>query len=212
MRILEDGNVEIRNKNTGEVKVVRPQELPSYGIDYTTYNQQLEAYNEAFNPQIKTEPDLKEKEVELNEIESLARSIINQSQSGKNVSGLATGTLPNLGLVQKIAPGWTGDVTKMRSLASQLTAARAFGEGGKSFTETERALLSGQLPRIEEVTPRRGIRGAIFGGYKGQEGQVLDTEKQLAEKMEELLGMVERKRESYGIGGKDSKTDPLGLL
>ena len=43
MKILPDGTIEIRNKNTGETKIVQPADLPSYGIPYSSYASELEA-------------------------------------------------------------------------------------------------------------------------------------------------------------------------
>lgn len=43
MRILSDGTVEIRNKRTGETKIIQPQDLPSYGIPYSKYAGEVEA-------------------------------------------------------------------------------------------------------------------------------------------------------------------------
>jgi hypothetical protein len=44
MKILPDGTVEIRNKRTGETKIVNPEDLPSYGIDYSAYETQLKSF------------------------------------------------------------------------------------------------------------------------------------------------------------------------
>lgn len=43
MRILEDGTIEITS-NKGNTKIVKAQDLPSYGIPYSDYQKQLEAY------------------------------------------------------------------------------------------------------------------------------------------------------------------------
>lgn len=45
MRILQDGTVEIRNKKTGATKVIQPDELPNYGISYSKYQAEKEAYD-----------------------------------------------------------------------------------------------------------------------------------------------------------------------
>jgi len=43
MKILDNGQVEIKNKRTGETRIVAPADLPSYGIKYTDYVTQAEA-------------------------------------------------------------------------------------------------------------------------------------------------------------------------
>jgi hypothetical protein len=43
MKILPDGTVEIKNKNTGATKIIQPADLPNYGIPYTKYASELEA-------------------------------------------------------------------------------------------------------------------------------------------------------------------------
>lgn len=43
MRILEDGNVEIRNNKTGETKIVSPDALPNFGISTETYLKEIES-------------------------------------------------------------------------------------------------------------------------------------------------------------------------
>ncbi len=44
MQILQDGTVQIRNKTTGATKIVNPSDLPNYGIPYTKYKAELDAY------------------------------------------------------------------------------------------------------------------------------------------------------------------------
>ena len=44
MRILPDGTVEIRNKKTGQTKIVSPQDLPNYGIPYSKFETELTAF------------------------------------------------------------------------------------------------------------------------------------------------------------------------
>lgn len=54
MRILEDGRVEIKNKNTGEVKVVTADQLPNYGVSYSKYATELEAFKKVGGKTIAT--------------------------------------------------------------------------------------------------------------------------------------------------------------
>lgn len=59
MKILPDGNVEIRNKRTGETKVVSPDDLPSFGISYSTYESELKAaQNVGIAPKSETPSEL----------------------------------------------------------------------------------------------------------------------------------------------------------
>lgn len=44
MKILPDGTVQITNKGTGETKIIQPNDLPNYGISYTNYQKELNAY------------------------------------------------------------------------------------------------------------------------------------------------------------------------
>lgn len=43
MRILPDGTVEIKNKVTGETKIIQPADLPNYGISYSNYEKELKS-------------------------------------------------------------------------------------------------------------------------------------------------------------------------
>ena len=67
MRFLPDGTVEIRNKKTGETKIVKPNELPNYGISYGTYKTELEAAKSVQTPTpleiIKEPTETQQKEV-----------------------------------------------------------------------------------------------------------------------------------------------------
>jgi hypothetical protein len=47
MQILPDGTVKIKNSATGEEKIVKPDELPNYGVPYTKYQAEKNAYNES---------------------------------------------------------------------------------------------------------------------------------------------------------------------
>ena len=49
MRILPDGTVEIRNKRTGETKIVQPNELPNFGIPYSKFKTELDAFRATGN-------------------------------------------------------------------------------------------------------------------------------------------------------------------
>ena len=44
MQILPDGSIQIKNKRTGETKVVQSNELPNYGVSYSKYATELEAF------------------------------------------------------------------------------------------------------------------------------------------------------------------------
>lgn len=47
MQILPDGTVKIQNSATKEEKIIKPEELPNYGIPYSKYQTEKNAYNES---------------------------------------------------------------------------------------------------------------------------------------------------------------------
>lgn len=72
MRILPDGSVEIRNKKTGAKKIVMPDELPNYGISYSTYESELKSFK---NTGGETKTEIVEKKNELTEGERTKQNL-----------------------------------------------------------------------------------------------------------------------------------------
>lgn len=80
MRILQDGSVEIRNKKTGEKKVIAPQDLPSYGISYSTYESELKSFKNVGG----------ETKAQVNEIAAKEPSVEEKKYVDLGKSGLRT--------------------------------------------------------------------------------------------------------------------------
>ncbi len=72
MRILPDGTVEIRNKRTGATKIVQPNDLPSYGISYSTYESEKSAYEKSI---LGEEPPTAEEKKQVAKKETLSKTL-----------------------------------------------------------------------------------------------------------------------------------------
>lgn len=73
MRILEDGTVEIKNKKTGATKIIQPDEVPNYGIPYSTYQKEKEAFDTVIGGG--TKEDLEAQEAGKREKEDIITTI-----------------------------------------------------------------------------------------------------------------------------------------
>jgi hypothetical protein len=151
-------------------------------------------------------PKEKETRDDLSNLESLAKQIKTKAESGKNVSGIGTGalaeTISRTPILNLLGQGFTERIDELRSLASQLSAEISFGQAGKAFTETEKALLAGQTPVLDVRRDRPGIVGWLPGfEERGTTGAVLDDERRLVTKMNLLLDAIERKRKGETIEG-----------
>ena len=208
-----------RDKKTGATWSGTPQEAKEMGISDELILSKLKTAKElekglAGEDITKTESQkTKEAEAkaELDDLEALAKAIKEKAQSGKNVSGAFTGKskerLAGLREILPFVPGgdFIKDVGEMRSLASQLAAEIGFGEAGKSFTETEKSMLQGQIPELDVAEEKnQNFLFRLLGiqpGKKGVTGAVLDTEEELIIKMDAILDTIERKRKGETIRG-----------
>lgn len=223
--INPDGTVTIVRQDGSDPKTVKPEELAQYNPTLVgNYNEYVKAQSELEGDPQPTEAQKTKQagaETELDMLETLAKEIIKSTETGENVSGRFTGgakekeadireLLPNiLGLKDTEAYQKRGDRIKnidtLRSQASMLAAQVAFGEAGKAFTETERALLAGQIPNLDREKPTNtNFLFKMLGkdvGTKGVEGAVLDTEEELNNKMQNLLWAIDQKRQGKEITG-----------
>lgn len=218
--INDDGTVDIARKSGKDRITVQPSELGKYNPSLIAdYNEAIKAQKELKGePQLTEAQQIKQQEAQdqLTNLESVAKEIKTMAESGKNVSGRFTGkgkeSLAALREIIPVAPGgeFIERVDRLRSLASQLSAELAFGQGGKAFTETEKALIQGQIPELDVAeTKNQNFLFNLLGidpGKKGVTGSVLDTEEELINKMNVILEQIEKKRKT----SKTSKFPTIG--
>lgn len=203
MRFLPDGTVEIKNKAGGETKIVRPEDLPNYGISYDTYNTQKKAYSESVGGVSEAVKKVQDSEKQ--------KSIVSAQAARDTLEVL------NKRARGEIAGNQADDA--LNFAASEYNSKRAFGEGGKSLTDTERQLLSGQL--IDTTVKNPNVLQRAAGWITGQEPQtksyVSEDEASIRNKLVEAVlksdptadvsqymqpaGNLKAKEEAMSIGG-----------
>lgn len=141
MQIQPDGTVKIDRKVNGRVvesKVVKPEDLPNYGISYTEYKTQKDAYESLQSGESKILKDTQDKELAKNQIAAeSAKGVLTALQDRGNKEGLNTAI-------------------------SDFNSKIAFGEGGKAVSGVEKSLLSGKLVNQETHNPNILQRTAGF--------------------------------------------------
>lgn len=152
MKILPDGTVEIRNKSTGATKVVKPDDLPSYGISYKTYQDELGAYNQSvkgITPESKA--DIKKKDTGREISQFLDTLEENYSQAGGATFG--EGPLARiLGKVEDIKGGLgMSDAASLYGNQKQGFAATL-----KSLTGDTGVLTDQDFERLQKLLPGLG--------------------------------------------------------
>lgn len=205
MRILSDGTVEIRNKKTGETKIVSPNELPSYGIGYDTYATQLKAAKEVG---IETTADIEPKGSE--KIES-AKTAIDLLESiylgGEGEQSLAFGQtgfggrLPGAGkdLQRQFAPDTFPESERLNTYKRTLESirpqlAKAAGDAGNIALREQ--IMAGKGLPDEQSTPGEAI--ALLKAMRGKFG-LEDSER---------LSTFEKERLPESSGSPGSKQIP----
>ena len=87
MKILPDGTVEIRNKKTGQAKVVQPNDLPSYGIPYSEFETQLKSFKNIGGETTISSPEsqkVKDAKVVKEELVGKAQGLLDVLDAGKS--------------------------------------------------------------------------------------------------------------------------------
>ncbi len=162
LAVNKDGTVKIARASGADVRVVKPEELgqysPSLVKEYATYQDSL--------TKISGE-DTKKKDAKADFLKK-AESVLDIIGKGKS------GSLKGKEYEDAI-----------NSVASQYVASKAFGEGGKSLTNTELSILSGQTPVIEQRVGNPLEKAAAWaqGRVVPQRGVVTDDPATLERKM-----------------------------
>lgn len=160
MTILPDGTVQIRNKQSGETKTVKPEELPNYGISYSDYQTQYNAFNELNGGAPKAARD------------QAAKDTIKKQATAKSATNL----------LDTVSNG--GNADAVNNAASDFNSNIAFGEGGKQVTANERAMLSGKLINQNTNNPNilQKVGGFITGSMPNPTTTVNDSPEQIKAK------------------------------
>ena len=175
MRILPDGTVEIRNKNTGATKVVQPADLPNYGIPYTDYATQLKAAKSVGVQTTatidETTPATEQKQNEANKVK-------------QDMIGVATELQNTIANKNQYSP--EAYKSAIEALSSSLVAKKKEAEGyGANLTGNELAIMTGQVPRIQMRGPN--VFEKLAGIVPPQSGKVQDDEKTIQLKTQLLI-------------------------
>jgi len=174
MRILPDGTVEIKRKKSGETKIVKPEELPSYGIPYSEYVKEAEAYQKIPDVEPVLSPEKSQKDIDAEtakaDINNRADAVLNVIEMGRN------GKLSGKSLEDAL-----------NQAASKFNAAVGFGEGGKQLTGPELAVLAGSLVKFEQPRTQNFIQH-ITGEVPSPTGKLLDDADTIERKMKLALG------------------------
>lgn len=204
MKILQDGSVQIQNKNTGQVKVVSPEDLPSYGIPYTQYATELKAAKSTGIDTVstinETSPQLEQKKQDAKKVK---QDMIDTAQELQNV------------IANKKQYSPDAYQNAINALSSSLIAKKKEAENyGASLTGNELAIMTGQVPRIQ--MREQNALDKITGNVPPQTGKVLDDEKTLQLKTKLLIAGLKGEKitpemlnEVSNTQGEDKSIDGL---
>jgi hypothetical protein len=140
MRILPDGTVEIKS-NTGETKIVKPEDLPSYGIPYSTFETELKSFKNVGGDTKLLDP------TEQSKVQSDQVALQNKNSK---VSKAAQDYLEVYNTLKS-----KGDLTSDKAkqelafAAGKYNTIAGFGEGGKVLSAAELGILAPTLIKTE---------------------------------------------------------------
>src|SRR3990167_6294961 len=149
MRILPDGTVEIRNKTTGETKVVLPQELPNYGIPYTKYVTEAKAFE-----QIKS-VGLPQKTVEEKKAEASKQNVLKSINLLEENLGQAELRGPIAGRLGFLSP-LTGGVIAPEVSDFEALRKGLIGPLARLISQEKGVLTDKDITRAEGLLPTLG--------------------------------------------------------
>jgi hypothetical protein len=214
MKLLPDGTVEIRNKKTGATKVVKPNDLPSYGIPYTAYEGELKS---AKNVGIQTTAQL------MPEEDKAATAVEKDKQKKAQIALEALGRVeqslgqdPNLLLKKSLpfAPGaraFEGDVSSLTDILGNLRT-------GATITPEQQKLYQNILPKLgdspETIAKKIEAVRTELGQYAPQEQAGMAPTPEMSgsivgQPQEGLAMQTARQRAPQPKGGLDMLTDFL---
>lgn len=181
MKILPDGTVEITNKRTGATKIVQPADLPNYGISYTKYADEAKAFSSVGGKAQGLDVPLSATEQKKADADKAKQDIITTAQSLQEVI--------------KNKDKYNPDAYKsaVNSIASALTMQKKEADKlGASLTGNELAILSGQVPVVEQKG--QNALDKLTGRIPPQTGKVLDSEEVMKNKLALLISGLQGKK------------------
>lgn len=152
MPILPDGRVELKNKKTGETRVIDPKELPNYGISYDSYVKQAEAYQQipGTDPILKQEPT--DAQLKSQEAAKGVGGVINELQKLYN-QPTASGVRPDTTRQDDLSAGKEGAFGNLGGLVLGVKAAWNMAPDAKTYDR----LKKGFTASLKEVTGDTGV-------------------------------------------------------
>lgn len=207
MKILPDGTVEIKNKHTGESKIVKPEDLPSFGISYTNYADQKKAFD--------TTVGAGSAEANISNVQDVAKNIRNLPSSVERNNA-------NDALL------FAQDVKKAKDLLSQTQNSSILGARGTGplvnflkniaqtvGVDTKQSALQDQLTNIVQLI-RKERTGVAFAPAEQKEleqtfGNLSIQEGPLKRKLDDLLARSSNEVAVKGNMGREQLDKVLGL-
>lgn len=180
MRILPDGTVEIRNKRSGETKVIKPDELPNYGISYSNYAKEAQAFASVGGKAEGIVTPLSEHDQKKADAEKVKKDIIDTAKQLQDVIAHKDQYDPKD--YQNILSSMSSALLLKKKEADNL---------GSQLTGGEISIIAGQTPQIQQ-TGANLIQKAL-GIIPKQSTKVLDDEKTIQNKLNLLIAGLEGK-------------------
>ena len=157
MRILQDGTVEIRNKRTGETKIVQPQELPNFGIPYSTFEKELKSFKSVGGETEIPTPKTTEQVKQAGKYSDVEKSINLLEQNLKQAELKGPASRP-LAFINSLTSGSifpeTADYNSLRKSLIGPLARTISGEVGV-LTDKDIARAEGLLPKLTDAAKVR---------------------------------------------------------
>lgn len=237
MPLLPDGRIQLKNKRTGEVKIINPDEMGQYGISNQSYLSELEAQKKV--QQIQTgepAPDpvmerAKQGEVKAQkglagDLKQFWDSYQAVEGSAKGAVGLTEAQLPkilgfnvNKGIGAKLFPKASAFDAQRDSLAFSMASAIAGQTGGK-LSDTDLKVFMDTLPSRSDSPESAQLK--IDDAVKKLSRRMIEsgaTEEQVQEAIQGIGGGSTEQETTLGsilkAGGKDIveiATDTKDLL
>ena len=186
MKILQDGTVEIRNKTTGQTKVVSPNNLPNYGISYEKYGKELEAYNTSVKGISKGDK----------KIATDLRKEFRQETNDLQFKGVRDAW----GRMKGAADTPTGDLSLTYSYIKLLDPNSAVREGELATTENTRGLSDTVRNSYNKVVNGKRLSAKQREGFVREGKSIYNV---VAKKQKELSTFYSSLAEDAGIESRD---------
>lgn len=205
MPVLPDGRIQIRNKRTGETRIITPEQMGDYGIsnkDYAGELQALKVIQEIKNPTPEVDPVAERTRQEsLKQQRSLAGDLKQFVESYGDVEKLAKG---GFGVTEAQLPRFLG-LNVEKGVGSQLfPKAAAFDATKKSLAYTMASALAGQKGT--------GVSDKDVAFFEKELGGRSDSEEAFNLKVKNVVSKLERRLKESGATDEEVQQLVSGIV